>query len=470
MAERLQWHPQLHRDWAKERLCFWRLGFYPTYDRDVVREQLANVFEKYDVQSFAPYELIGIHDLMLRIWLPTSITQGEFTDALADSLGPLGLVLLEPFSVDETISHWVWSEEPGTLRQVAPEVLEAGLPSTTIDQINRGLISAQERKRLMDDNVIAPSGHGQGIKFFIVITASGFPARFLSPEQSLRSSVIEHLANAPTVTEKSLYEGAGFGQFIVMGKVPFSKFRVIFDELIDPINLAGLRPNHQARTYTHICTTGIVEFTDRMPVAPVEEEDGRQAIEDYLSEDESATLEVKATAFTDIGRWLHEGRKPVFSDEILHNGVLKAITGMLNADGGVVVVGAAEAKRPPYGGPKAHEKLRDHPVFRDTYVLLGLDEFDLQTAGRGKDWDQFALRLGRTLRDAVEPSPVAWVTIDRATLMGRTLAVITVRPPDSGWYYLRDKRGSTFYVRQGNETRAMAAVEADTYKRTKGRI
>jgi hypothetical protein len=471
VAIRFQWHPLLHRDWAKERLCFWRLGFYPTYDRELVKERLEGIFQEQMVHSYAPYELIGIHDLMLRIWLPTSLTQGEFNDMLAVALGPLGLVLLEPFAVDEMITHWVWAETPDRIRQVASEVLEEGLAPTTIDNINKGHLDKAEQKKWEDANVIAPSSHGRGIKFFIVITASGYPARYIGSEQSLKRAVVDHLANAKTVTEKSLYEGSGFGHFIVMGKVPYGKFKVIFRELIDPINKSGLTQHHQARTYTHICTDGLVDFRDVIPGSPIAEEDGASAVEDYLSQDESATLEVKSSAFVDVAKWLNT-KKLEFAEPELYRGVLKAITGMLNADGGTVVVGAGETHQSPFVKPLARGELGDFPLFGN-YIILGLEQFDFQVAGPGKNWDRFLLRLGRTLRDAIDPSPVAWVTLEPATLSERTLAVITVRAPDSGWYYLRDLETrdiSHFFVRQGNETREMSGADADVYKRNKGRI
>ena len=128
----LQWHPELHRQLGKERLCFWRMGFSPTYDREKVRERLLELFERLEIRSFAFYEMIGIHDLMLRLWLPTSLTLKAFGGELKAALVEEGVMMIDYFNVDDTIAHWVWTDESGRVRPVNAGVLSAGLPDADV--------------------------------------------------------------------------------------------------------------------------------------------------------------------------------------------------------------------------------------------------------------------------------------------------------------------------------------------------
>ena len=231
-----------------------------------------------------------------------------------------------------------------------------------------------------------------GLSFFIVVTASGYPTHFWGPQKSLRDDIINQLTKVPSaVKEKSLYAGAGFGQFLVMGKVGHTQFRTIFDKLVNPINQAGLSQSYQARTYTHICTAGLVDFQDRIPTWSAVAGDGsslEHSIEDYLREDESKIVEVKGSAFVNLERWI-ETRKPAFDENLLREGVLKAIAGMLNADGGTVIVGAVETKQKSFQTAIKNGRLNGYSIFDSRYIVLGLEP-DFVVSGSSKDWDDFS--------------------------------------------------------------------------------
>jgi hypothetical protein len=93
-------------------------------------------------------------------------------------------------------------------------------------------------------------------------------------------------------------------------------------------------------------------------------------------------------------------------------------------------------------------------------------------SGSKKDWDAFLQRLGRKIRERIEPQPTPWVTIEPREFMGKPMAVVSVREPDSGWFYLRAHKGDpgSFHVRQENETTILAGLLADQYKQAKRRI
>lgn len=448
------------------------MGFSPIYHRDRVKRSLLRLFKGLDVHSYAFYEMIGIHDLMLRLWLPTSLTLREFEAELKQALAQEGVVMTDYFAVDDTIAHWVWTDEAGRLRPVNNGILAQGLPDDVVEKINNGKLSPEDRENYERVNAIAPSGHGAGIKFFIIITAGMLPTSMLYTQQTLSDEIAELVQQASSVKEKSLYMGSGgLGQFLVMGKVRTAQFPKIFTELIDPINALGLSHDFRSRTYTHICTRGLVEFVDVLPPWQDVVRDSKiRPIEDYLREEESRVLEVKGSAFVNVVSWINT-KKPTFDENILAEGILRSVVGMLNADGGTIVVGALETREPFVKAALEGNPLADAPQFEDRYIIFGVEQ-DYRVAGSTKDWDAFLQRLNRKIRDRVEPQPTPWVTIEPQEFLGRPMAVISVREPDSGWFYLCENKDDPgdFHVRQENETSVLAGALADEYKRAKKRI
>jgi hypothetical protein len=469
---RYQWHPELHSQLGKERLWFWRMGFTPTYDRKKVKARLLQLFKELEINSFAFYEMIGIHDLMLRVWLPTSLPLTNFESALKTALAANGVVMIDYFAVDEMVAHWVWTDEKGNLRPVNNSILGQGLPEEDVAKINNGKLHAADRQNYEDLNVIAPSGHGKGIKFFIIVRTESLPTSMLDNPQMLRDDVARIVHEANSMKEKSVYASSGgLGNFLVMGKVKTAQFPKIFSELIEPINELGLSHDFRGRTYTHICTSGLIDFVDVLPPwQDVVRESNTGPIESYLAEEESRVLEVKGSAFVNVESWLEAG-KASLDEKVLGEGVLRAVAGMLNSDGGTVVVGALENREPFVKASEGEGPLSDRPWFDDRYIIFGVEE-DYRVSGNRKDWDAFLQKLNRKIRDRIEPRPSPWVTIEARELLGRRLAVISVREPDSGWFYLRERKGDAgkFYVRQENETIVLEGLLADEYKKGKGRL
>lgn len=468
---RFQWHPELHRELGKERLTFWRMGFDPTYDREQVKARLLGMFQSLDIYSYAFYEMIGIHDLMLRLWLPTSLGVTRFETELRTNLADHGVGMIDYFDVDEMMAHWVWTDGNGRLRRVDNSVLTVGVPDDDVIKINEGKLDPRLRDQYEKWNVIAPSGHGKGIKFFIIVTGGNFPTSMLYTPQMLREDIRRIVHAAKAIKEKSVYvSSGGLGKYLIMGKVITAQFPKIFSELIDPINDLGLSHDFRGRTYTHICTRGLVDFVDRLPPwREVVRESELGPIEEYLAREESRVLEVKGSAFVGVEAWL-QSKKPSPDDKIPEEGVLRTITGMLNADGGTVVIGALENREPFLKSTRKGGPLEDRPWFEDKYVIFGIEE-DYKLCGKRKDWDAFLQKLNRKIRDRIQPPPSPWLTIEPREFKGRQLALVNVREPDSGWFYLPDKQGvPQFHVRHENETITLSGPKADEHKRGKGRI
>jgi len=471
-GKRYLWHHRLHETWAGERLYFWRLAFYPTYAQTEILDCLRKVLEQHGVASYALYEIYGVYDLVLRIWLPSAASPESFERALEEKLARLHLDVCDSFSVGQVLRHWPWlDEKEQELRTVPSALLSERYPPAQIQELNeiaQGRVEIPEdveplRSALVEDKALAPCSMGDGIKFLIVVTSSSQLAT-IAAREALRNELVAILREAEQhsgVSETSLYEGSGFGQFILLGRVEPGRFSDLRTEIIDRVNEAGTGVFFRARPYTYIAAggegtgSGSPTYVD---VIPLEAESGGdpQPIEEYLHQEESETLEVKASAFVNVEQWLQSGAAAA-DWKITEGGVLKAIVGMLNNKGGVVILGARETKRK---GKEGAERLAELPVV-GKYAIVGVG-IDYQ----GGDWDRYALKLQRTIMERIDPPPVGLVTASRVSIADRDLGVISVHPTEREWFYLRrsEQKDVRFYVRLGNETIPLDGPHADAYK------
>jgi len=104
----------------------------------------------------------------------------------------------------------------------------------------------------------------------------------------------------------------------------------------------------------------------------------------WLLQPEGDDLEFKSSAFTDVDHRV--GRKPTArtpNEQIFD--IAKAVCGMLNAEGGTVVIGVAELDR---YGPEELESPYRHPPMVGTRAILGIDaEHDFP------GWDRYQRKL-----------------------------------------------------------------------------
>ena len=465
IAPHFQWNHRVHEMWGQERLIFWRLAFSPTYDRDAVLSALRDVMKKNRVSSYVFYELAGVYDLLLRIWLPSSVTQEEFKRSLREHLGSTDLQVCDDFNVTQVVVHWVWdSEKTGDNCIPPPSVLNHCLSKQEIADIESGRLTQTQRLEFEKMNLIAPCDVESGITFITVIPPS-IQYRSSRANDRLRDRLKGILLQAQHVHEASLYEGLGFGQFLLLGKVPHEHFFKINDEIIEEINNLNVQ-DFGVRTYTHIgCNPNFLDFQEHLsPIGQAGASLGKapeQTINEVLNAEESESLEFKGSAFVDISRWVHSDESPL-SDKITNEGVLKAIVGFLNGKGGKLVIGALEAKR--FSDPSSAGKLAACPRV-GSFICCGVD-LELELAG-AKDWDWFQLRLTDLINTRVIPSPLSFIRIERQEFEGRGLCVVSMHQGKS-WFYLREDASKPlslkFYVRQGNGTRELNGPDADLHK------
>jgi Putative DNA-binding domain len=452
----LQWHPQVHRRWAKERLVYWRLGFFPTYDREAIKHALRSALEQHGILSYTCYELIGAYDLLLRVWVPNSESHDEVQESLIRNLATANLRLCDVFVVSRTVRHWVW----GDGRELTPpdsDALDHPLPDDVVARIQDQPESCPDLvQEQIDLNLIGDAEHSRGIKFFLVVTASA-TTNSLFVLRRLEMSLIETMDGAPQgISERSLYTGEGFGRFLIMGRIPFEDYDLLGSYFVQQMNNEALREDFVARTYTHLAAFDRPLLRqDRLPQG-VPEAAGAAAgpsLEDLLAQEESTVLEVKGSAFLDLNRLIRGDHSPNWDNPAVVDEILKTIVAFLNTDGGTLVVGALEAGR--FKEADITDQLGEVPVVGSYFVVgVSIDYTE-------KDWDAFQRRLQQIIDQRIEPDATSYLRIRKQVLRERDMCVITVKPADRRWFY---SGGQDFYVRQGNRTILLEGPKADDFR------
>jgi hypothetical protein len=467
------WHHRLHEEWGSERLFFWRLAFFPTYEKEKIKLALEAALAEHAVESYAMYELLGFYDVLLRTWLPTRTSQLAFETALRDKLSSHHLQVCDAFAVGATLRHWPWDDLPDP-RPPARELLDEPWSDDRI-ALGNDLADGRPIDPVPFKDALAPCRHGEGIKFSMIVAASS-QLLTIDARDHLRNLLTQTVtraagtgggadSSAPALSELSLYEGSGFCQFLVLGRVQASSFFALRTEIIDPINEFSRGRWVGARSYTYVSAADRLPlFQDHLPRRGRGTARGPGApnfpLKDYLQRDESQTLEVKASAFVNIGEWIRGG--PLERDDRIIESLLRAVVGLLNAEGGTIIVGAVEQKRFP---DWRRGVLMDAPECGD-YVVVGLAP-DLQ----GKDWDEYARRLQAVINTRINPPPTGLVTVVKDVLEARLMCVIAIQQNDREWFYLKSRKDGPerFFVRRGNETLEYAGPVADAYKRANRR-
>jgi serine/threonine protein kinase len=255
------WHHRVHMEKAKESLYFYRLSFDPVYNRDGVKAAIDLACKKHGVTGRIIYELLGVYDVLLRIWLPNACRFDDFHRSLASELQDAGLEMLDPFEVDYMIRHWPFFKEGK--QQTPEEAAIHKLKPATIERIDNGEISSLDSKQVewlesnkllarTDGSVGEPRNAKPGIKFMTIIRGSD---RLSSDEmEAFETKIVEILDEAKTLNQRSMYSGSGFGHFLIMGRADYDQdsFHAIQSQLIAPLNAADVREQFGTRTVTHL--------------------------------------------------------------------------------------------------------------------------------------------------------------------------------------------------------------------------
>jgi hypothetical protein len=461
---RWQWHPQVRETWANEWLYFWRLSF-TTYVRGKYVEGIREVMRRTGVLAYVVYELYGGYDMLLRVWLPT--TQRVFETTFKDVFNNDPNIVIEGFSVTDIVTHWPWAKADGTMDMLEDEDLEDKLPNKEIKRINEGL-ELPELAGYEERGFLAPHWHSQGIKFVVLVGASRHAMGTRAAEHTTeRLAEILRDADDDAFSEKSLYKGIGFAAYMILGRVHAKRFHSIESDLTQPINKVIAPETFGSRTTTFIMATeDFLDFEEAMRLS-VEETHKRTAAE-WLSEDEHHHLEVKGSAFSELNAWLGSDDAELVPPpgNVSTENLCKAVAGLLNAEGGAVILGAVEKKR--FSG---RPQLAGAPEIGE-YLICGI-----KPDPGGENWDHYALKVRDVLASRIKPDPNEFLDIDKdGAGTGLPMCLISVRAPrrapiNARWFYHfpTEEDGTHFWVREGNRTIEKVGPEIDAYKSEKTR-
>jgi serine/threonine protein kinase len=233
------------------------MSFDPTYQRNKVKTGLEELLARHGVRSAVCYELFGAYDLLFRVWLPHDHDLDDFQEALVERLTPDDLIMCDPFVVRHPIRHWLFDVEGG--RMIPPdEDLYTDLDDGEIEAIESGAAGQQRLAELGNASVIGDLATSPektdddrpGIKFAVAI--GGDPRLTTRQSQQFENTVTKVVDEATGIGQRSLYTGAGFGHFLIMGRLDKDKFYDLGDSVIDRINCDPIHNDYQARTYTHL--------------------------------------------------------------------------------------------------------------------------------------------------------------------------------------------------------------------------
>jgi hypothetical protein len=450
------WHPDLHRQ-TGERLYFVRLYFEPVYPNVVA--ELEDRLRDLNVFSAHVYELVGAYDLVLRIWYSGDVRQ-LITDLKLPEMRRADFM-----EVRHIHEHWVMSEKRHSL-DATPQISD--LSPELIEEINRKVNSdeSHDLDEYVEAGLIAPVPAGRGVKFFVSVVASFGTSSSIRFDHVLFSHVSDVLDRASDLIQaRSVYAGDGFARLLLMGRFEPQDYFRFMERVVAELNNEYMRELFNARTFTAFgVKEGPLLGTDAIDLSGFRTKPGPSrsngatlqsvGLDDLLRVGEGQHVEVKASAFLDINRYVHDAT-PNWSG--LRPELVKAVCGLLNQLDGrssTLVIGAVETERYKKWLDERPEKLAEVGVF----TVLGIEEDN-----PSGDWDKYQRRLTDALEAAISPSPVPYMTIileEYGRESGKKLLRIELLPAHKAFYQTDE---DTLWVRQGAQTKVLRGGDREDF-------
>ena len=293
---RIQWHPTLHQEIGSARLVFWRLRFDERYEKHQILSFLTDMRASYGIRSYVLYETLGPHDLLLRCWLPNvpvNSTEDEF-EAMVDRITaeirerPLGIEC-DAFRVRKIWQHWWWDRrgaepEPPKLRDedVARVRYEHDTMAEVCDIVDRYNATRhrywtvrrnREARKYLQQGYIKWRRLQAGIKFATVVRLTEPTADSGTSSMSrhdARTQLGNILQSARNVEDRSLYEGDGFADFLILGRVKPRHFHAVERGIVTPIVGSQALSQHCRTTLTYVSTGPVMtraNYEDRLALS-----------------------------------------------------------------------------------------------------------------------------------------------------------------------------------------------------------
>jgi len=455
-TEWLEWHPAVHAKWSEERLCLWRLAFSDFQLTQVV-EGVQALMDEHQVRTWAVHEMLGVYDLLIEAWLPVAVPVTALENGFKRTFH--GLLILDPFFVEEVVSHWAWRSAEGAASLSPVESFDDSPPSRELVEIENGSQALLNRYREKD--LVERVWEGPGIRFLLLITT-----RDLTPPMPMgaKGTAVEALLSLLREEEGGLVEkeillrGTGFAHLVLRGSVRPDAFHLLSERLVRPLQEAlhgiWMRP----QLFVLSGNEALARHASLVGRAP---EEPQPEVEDLLQQLESSRFQVRLAAVTDLlpGGEVGKAGPSSQATEVL----MKTITGMLNGEGGTIVVGAVDRDRVP-GDPRLAGRIEGAPVL-GRYAITGTG-FEL-----GGDEDKLLQRVLSSCHEQIEPNPQPFILAIFRVIEGRPILVITVREPKAGWFYYhaRDRDPPEFIVQSAIGRETLTGAAADQYKRFRAR-
>jgi MinD-like ATPase involved in chromosome partitioning or flagellar assembly len=448
------WHPDLHRQVANERLVFLWMSFTPVYDPSRSVALIRSVMDSLRVLSYTIVELIGEYDLLLEVWLPGDLRTLE--DRIAVASGENTSII--SVTAEEFVSHWMWSPERLEIQDIQMAIEPADYVT-----LNGPIPPDSERlSRYLAANYIAPVPVGSTYPFFVRIEA---PHRSLSAEarRTVETTISDSLYNGSILNAAFMKVIGAGGAYLITGRVKQSKLSAV-SELAHSNLLSSLG----LRTSSYVSgATSPIYWREQLlgSEVPANVYSADRVIS-LLLQAESDSLEFRPSYFGDLPD-LMGARRTARNETKGHRGVAEAVCGMLNSDGGSVILGVTELQS---------DRLSDlDRLFPNLMVVGSRVVIGVAHDYGDSNWDGYERALRAELRARIEGDIGGVVGIHRVRL-GDELDVCVVevqRAPS--WFYIvaNDKGGAEtrqFYVRAGGQSVTLSGASMDRFRAAHPRL
>ncbi len=451
---RYVWHDDVHRHWLRESLCYFRLSFTPTYDQDQIVSTLDDYLRQSRISSYRRYEIYGGSDILLRMWIPSTLNFDNLCPELEALFRPYHLHQMHPFFVTDTFYHWLWKDRSNPTCFLHPEL--ADFPDIGLIQA----VNSGSRDRKLIDQAVSGSllrryPDETGIRFFLFLPGV-LGSLDVEKTKALVRSLVNDYSRSRYIKDLAVYLGYGMNQVLIKAKVRHEDYEKISTHFLDHINKQGLE--HNVKTETMLVTGGGKKSFFQTEHLRIESRSGKppsvtkQPVV-YLEAKEGPNFEAKASVRTDLERYFKGGGELYASKKVAKEGVLRATAALLNSSGGEVVVGLLEKSR----FKSSLDKLTEFPGGEE-YVAIGIE---IEKGFR--DWDTYQRQLTDLIKSHVRGrlNPMHWIEIKPVEIGSRTLAVLQIEHPPPDELFDIDNQ---IPVREGNRTISLDVSKIDEYK------
>jgi hypothetical protein len=457
------WHNEFHKRIANERMIFLLGSFDPVYRGRKTIDEIESVFTELKIRSFAIWELLGIDDLMLQVWLPHTIELRQLHQAIArkcqDDFRDTFL------GVESFVTHWMW-----------PKTVDPSKSSGIIDpadyvRLNSDIspsVKRQNIKRYEENNYIRRPSLTTTYKFFLRITNPPPNSALSAQELDIIAESCAESMEACGIRDPSVMRVSGEGGcFLISGRVEKSQLHKL-SKLADMINDSERLSLRKMRTITHVSAHGapiirreqlLGNLVDDVKSVPTSEH-----VFSWLSQAESEELEFKSSAFKDVDFRSGKKRDQERAENSQVQEIAKAICGFLNTSGGTLIIGVAE--RSEFNEEQCKKycgKFNEH----GDVVVLGIEP---EYQKLKKHWDEYERSLRGKVRGLVNGAE-PWIKLHHVFLPDYNCHVCVIKVQRSPrWHYVRAQPGQRFAARIGGETRFLEGLEMDEHRQRYPRI